>query len=58
MGIGGCQEDIGNSWRIGRLKHTLHEIGDHDRQLHATEFMIKCRSGQTCLNKGLQTGLE
>ncbi|GIR69035.1 MAG: hypothetical protein CM15mP74_02860 [Halieaceae bacterium] len=57
-GIRGCQEDVASSRRIGRLKDTLHEVGNHDGQLHAAKIMIKRRRGQTGLNEGFQASLE
>ena len=54
VGIRGGQEYVASSRRIGRLKDTLHEIGDHDGQLHAAKIVIKSRCRQTGLNKSFQ----
>ena len=50
-GIGGCQEYVASSRGIGSLKDTLHEIGNHNGQLHAVKIVIKIRCRQTGLNK-------
>ena len=52
--IRGGQEYVASRRRIGRLKDTLHEVGDHHGQLHAAKIMIKSRRGQTRLNEGFQ----
>ena len=54
VGIGGRQEYVASGRCIGRLKNTLHKVGHHDGQLHATEVVIKGRRGQARLNKSFQ----
>ena len=58
LGIGGCQEYVASGRCIGRLENTLHEVGHHKGQLHATQVVIKGRRGQTRLNKGFQAGFS
>ena len=58
VGIGGCQEYLASGQCIGRLENTLHEVGQHKGQVHATQVVIKGRRGQTLLNKGFQAGFK